>query len=114
MPWRGPWMCRVKAEKEIACEAENIHPGAMRRLKALADRGLITQRGFELVELWDGVGARGRRPGEGEYHSIRELLKSLSSLPDVDRLGHRLVAEYRQGRTGRWREKGSRPSTSTC
>lgn len=75
---------RVEAEKEIACEAENIHHGAMRRLKALADRGLITQRGFELVELWDGVGARGRRPGEGDYHSIRELLKSLSSLPDVD------------------------------
>ena len=75
---------RVKAEKEIAREAENISPGAIRRLKALADRGVITQRGFELVELWDGVGARGRRPGEGDYHSIRELLKSLSSLPDVD------------------------------
>ncbi len=75
---------RVKAEKQIAREAENINPGAMRRLKALADRGSITQRGFELVELWDGVGARGRRPGEGDYHSIRELLKSLSSLPDVD------------------------------
>ena len=75
---------RVKAEKEIARETENISPGAMRRLKALADRGVITQRGFELVDLWDGVGARGRRPGEGDFHSIRELLKSLSSLPDID------------------------------
>ena len=72
---------RAKAEAEIARETSDIPRGVMDRLRALVSAGAMPRRQVEIASAWNGVGARGRSPGEGDYYSIRETMKALALLP---------------------------------
>ena len=72
---------RTKAEAEIAREAAVIDVGIMDRLRDLVIDGKITRRQFELVDIWNGVGARGRTPGAGDYYGIHAALEAIALLP---------------------------------
>ncbi|MDE2688555.1 MAG: hypothetical protein OXI16_13810 [Chloroflexota bacterium] len=72
---------RAKAEAQIARETSEIPQGVINRLRSLMNGGWVSKRQFEIVSAWNGVGARGRRPGEGDYHAIRETMKALALLP---------------------------------
>lgn len=43
----------------------------------------VTKRQRDLVELWSGVGARGKNGYHSEYYAIRELLQDFSLLPGI-------------------------------
>ena len=43
----------------------------------------VTKRQRDLVELWSGVGARGKNGYHSEYYAIRELMQDFSLLPGI-------------------------------
>ena len=73
---------RAEAERKIAREASEVPIGVLRRMDALPGR-TVTKRQRDLVELWSGVGARGKNGYHSEYYAIRELMQDFSLLPGV-------------------------------
>ena len=72
---------RAKAEAEIARETSKIPSGVRDWLRTLVNAGAMPRRQFGLVSAWNGVGARGRKPGEGDYYAISQTMKALALLP---------------------------------
>ena len=70
----------AEAEKKIARETSHIPIGVMLRLESLVGKQ-ITARAFEMVQLWNGIAAEGTRPGQGDFHSIHEVMEGLACLP---------------------------------
>ena len=73
---------RAEAERKIAREASEVPIGVLQRLDALMGR-TVTKRQRDLVELWSGVGARGKNGYHSEYYAIRELMLDFSLLPGI-------------------------------
>lgn len=72
---------RAKAEAEIARDTSKIPSGVRDWLRTLVNAGAMPRRQFELASAWNGVGARGRKPGEGDYYAISQTMKALALLP---------------------------------
>ena len=72
---------RAKAETVIARETSKIPSGVRDWLRSLVNAGSLPRRQFEMVSAWNGVGARGRKPGEGDYYAINQTMKALALLP---------------------------------
>ncbi len=73
---------RAEAERKIAREASEVPIGVLQRLDALTGR-TVAKRQRDLVELWSGVGARGKNGYHSEYYAIRELMQDFSLLPGI-------------------------------
>ena len=73
---------RAEAERKIAREASEVPIGVLQRMDALMGR-TVTRRQRDLVELWSGVGARGKNGYHSEYYAIRELMQDFSLLPGI-------------------------------
>ena len=73
---------RAEAERKIAREASEVPIGVLQRMDALTGR-TVTKRQRDLVELWSGVGARGKNGYHSEYYAIRELMQDFSLLPGI-------------------------------
>ena len=73
---------RAEAERKIAREASEVPLEVLQRLDALVGRA-ITKRQRDLVELWSGVGARGKSGYHSEYYAIRELMQDFSLLAGI-------------------------------
>lgn len=73
---------RAEAERKIAREAAVVPIGVIQRMDALTGR-TVTKRQRDLVELWSGVGARGKNGYHNEYYAIRELMQDFSLLPGI-------------------------------
>ena len=73
---------RAEAERKIAREASEVPIGVLQRMDALVGM-TVTKRQRDLVELWSGVGARGKNRYHSEYYAIRELMQDFSLLPGI-------------------------------
>ncbi len=73
---------RAEAERQIVREASEVPMGVLQRMDALTGR-TVTKRQRDLVELWSGVGARGKNGYHSEYYAIRELMQDFSLLPGI-------------------------------
>ena len=73
---------RAEAERQIAREASVVPIAVLQRIDALVGR-TVTKRQRDLVELWSGVGARGKGGYHSEYYAIRELMLDFSLLPGI-------------------------------
>ena len=73
---------RAEAERKIAREASVVPIGVLQRMDALMGK-TVTKRQRDLVELWSGVGARGKNGYHSEYYAIRELMQDFSLLPGI-------------------------------
>lgn len=73
---------RADAEKKIARETPVIPVGVMQRCEELLGNGL-SRRQLELIELWSGVGARGCRPGAGDFYALQHVLQNFALLPGI-------------------------------
>lgn len=73
---------RAEAEKKIARETAIIPIGVMQRCDGLLGKGL-SRRQLELIELWNGVGARGCQPGAGDFYALQHVLQNFALLPGV-------------------------------
>ena len=73
---------RAEAEKKIARETAIIPIGVMQRCDELLGKG-ISRRQLELIELWNGVGARGCQPGAGDFYALQHVLQNFALLPCI-------------------------------
>ena len=68
---------RTKAEREIARDAVTAPEGALRLLDDLVERGEISERERDAVNLWNGVGS-----SAGNY-TLRRLMENIALLPEA-------------------------------
>ena len=66
---------RTKAEREIARDAVSVPAGALRLLDDLVERGYLSARERDAVNLWNGVGS-----SAGNY-TLRRLMANITLLP---------------------------------
>ena len=92
---------RAEAEKMIARETAVIPIGVMQRCDELLGKGL-SRRQLELIELWNGVGARGCRPGAGDFYALQHVLQNFALLPGI---GEDVGAWWLHDADGRGKER---------
>ncbi len=92
---------RAEAEKKIARETAIIPIGVMQRCDELLGKGL-SRRQIELIELWNGVGARGCRPGGGDFYALQHVLQNFALLPGI---GDDVAAWWLHDADGRGKER---------
>ena len=68
---------RTKAEREIARDAVSVPAGALRRMDDLVERGELSERERDAVNLWSGVGS-----SAGNY-TLRRLMENIALLPEA-------------------------------
>ena len=73
---------RTEAERKIALETAVIPVGVMQRCDELLGKGL-SKRQIELIELWNGVGARGCQPGASDFYALQHVLQNFALLPGI-------------------------------
>lgn len=95
---------RTEAEKAIARETAVIPIGVMQRFDELLGKGL-RRRQLELIELWNGVGARGCQPGAGDFYALQYVLQNFALLPGV---GEDVPAWWLHDSDGRGKERDER------
>ena len=95
---------RAEAEKKIARETSVIPIGVMQRCDELLGKGM-SRRQLELIELWNGVGARGCRPGAGDFYALQHVLQNFALLPGI---GEDVGAWWLHDSDGRGKERDER------